>query len=137
MANPVDKYKYFYFGKYNESQKYDILKNLFEHHAAANGKNNISCFAFETENGRVNLIGARGFTIGKVVKDSNKVFDDTLFLVYKDASGQKRVSEFEFNTKPYSKQNGQLAGRVWVNGLYQYKLGNHKISSYHSHASLA
>lgn len=137
MANPVDKYKDFDFGKYNESQKYDILKKLFEHHAAANGKNNISGFAFETENGRINLIGARGFTIGKVVKDSNKVFDDTLFLVYKDASGQKRVSEFEFNTEPYSKQNGQLAGRVLVNGLYQYKLGNHKISSYHSHASLA
>jgi hypothetical protein len=137
MVKQVDKYKDFDFGKYNETQKYDILKKLFEHHAAANGKNNISGFAFETENSRANLIGARGFTKGKVVKDSNKVFDDTLFVVYKDASGQKRVSAFEFNTEPYSKQNGQLAGRVLINGLYQYKLGNHKISSYHSHASLA
>ncbi|OBU85654.1 hypothetical protein [Chromobacterium subtsugae] len=137
MGNQVEKYKDFNFGKYSEEQKYDILQRLFEHHAAANGKNNVDGFAFETANGRVNLIGARGFDHGKVVKDSNKVFDDTLFVVYKDASGEKKVAEFEFNTEPYSKQNGQLAGRVLINGLYQYKLGNHKISSYHDHASLA
>ncbi|POA97282.1 hypothetical protein C2134_15665 [Chromobacterium sinusclupearum] len=137
MGNQVEKYKDFDFGKYSEEQKYDILQRLFEHHAAANGKNNVDGFAFETANGRVNLIGARGFDHGKVVKDSNKVFDDTLFVVYKDVSGQKKVAEFEFNTEPYSKQSGQLAGRVLINGLYQYKLGNHKISSYHDHASLA
>ncbi|WP_167467110.1 hypothetical protein [Aquitalea magnusonii] len=46
MVKQVDKYNDFDFGKYNETQKYDILKKLFEHHAAANGKNNISGFAF-------------------------------------------------------------------------------------------
>ncbi|OHX13860.1 hypothetical protein [Chromobacterium sphagni] len=136
MGDPLEKYQDFDFGKYTEEQKYDILQRVFEHHAAANGKNNVAGFSFETDSGRINLIGARGFAKGKVVKDSNKVFDDTLFVVYKNASGQKKVAEFDFNTEPYSKSNGQLAGRVLINGLYQYRLGNHKMSSYHSHASL-
>lgn len=137
MDNQVEKYKDFDFRKYSEEDKYDILKKAFENHAAANGKNNVQGFSFETDNMRVNLIGARGLMQGKVVKDSNKVFDDTLFVVYKDNAGVKKVAEFEFNTEPYSEHNGQLAGRVLVNGVYQYRLGNHKISSYHKHADLS
>ncbi len=125
---------------YSESQLYDHLKRViddaFRRHRQ---ENEASCdrngwsmddFRFEAGEGKVNLLGARGFskdTMAPVV-NSSLAWDDTCFVIYK-LNGKKRVESFYLNTEQNSvdkKEDPDGGLSFLLEGNHRYRLGFHK-----------
>ena len=73
----------------NEEQKYDYFANFVPQNAGT----------FKTNLGEKNIIGLRKTTSTKENKGMG-TYDDMFYLVWKDNSGKKRVTEYVGNTEP-------------------------------------
>lgn len=110
----------------SEAQLYDHLLQVWRRARRRFGHEGDSVYEFQEQNGRVNLIGARGFrrdTMKPCVNTAN-TWDDTMFAVYKDAAGQKKVRTFTLSTEPNT-EGGVSFLKV---GMHKYWLNYHKKS---------
>ena len=78
----------FDFNTYSDERKYDVLKAVVKEMQKRDGNTNDTDYSFKEEDGLVNLVGVRGFSQGKPCESTNKVFDDTMFVVFKK-NGEK------------------------------------------------
>lgn len=118
------------FNDLSVEQKYDLLKRVVEKVCAADG--NDDSYAFQEQEGYVNLIGARGFKDGKSCESQSLSYDDTLFVVFKK-DGQKKVEAFVHSTEYGSNGTAYLAL-----GQHKYRLHYHKEGlTAHLHLSTA
>lgn len=108
---------------YSEEQLYDHLRNVITRARKRFGNDSKAGFEFQDANERVNLLGARGFKNGKPVTSTNTEYDDTMFVVYKDASGTKRVRQFDLSTE-YGAESGGTA--LLTLGQHEYVIATHK-----------
>jgi hypothetical protein len=100
-----------------EDRLYDHLSRVYEQARQTYG----STDAWPTDAGRVTLVCGRGLQDGRpVVKDSNSVWDDTVYVVWKEASGAKRVRSFRIST-----EYGTEGTSLLQFGLHRYVLGEH------------
>jgi Putative peptidoglycan binding domain len=125
---------------YGESELYDHLKAVIEEafetyrqenqeDCARNGWS-MSDFRFEDADGRVNLLGVRGFSKDTMepCTSSNMAWDDTCFVIY-TLNGQKCVESYYLNTEQNSVDKAQApqGGKSFlVTGTHRYRLGFHK-----------
>jgi hypothetical protein len=124
---------------YSQSELYDHLKVVIEEafrtYRDENQENcamrgwSMSDYRFEDAEGRVNLLGARGFSKDTMAPcvSSSMAWDDTCFVVYK-LHGEKRVESYYLNTEQNSvdKAEEPEGGRSFlVTGTHRYRLGFH------------
>ena len=118
----------------SEEMLYDHLRDTWKRAQKRFGNEGNATYDFQDENGRVNLLAARGFDHEKrvPVPSTNTKYDDCMFLVYKTKEGQKKVSLYQCTTE------WTIAGSesVLLLGQHRYALGNHGISRYATHVSL-
>jgi hypothetical protein len=125
---------------YSESQLYDHLRGVIEdalrRHRQENEEScdrfgwSMSDFRFEAADGRVNLLGVRGFSKDAMEPcvSSSTAWDDTCFVVY-TVNGEKRVESYYLNTEQNSvdKAAEPEGGKSFlVTGTHRYRLGYHK-----------
>lgn len=109
-------------------QLYDHLKSVWKR-AQTKYAATDSVYDFTETSGQINLLCARGFDPTKlepVETNSNKKWDDTLFVVWKEGA-TKKVEIFEISTE----QNSADATAVLVLGAHQYWINFHKKSATH------
>jgi hypothetical protein len=117
----------------DEGALYDHLRGVFDQaqvdHAdliqediTRNGGSHAE-FAFREGTNEINLIGARGFLWDTLepCESTNTAWDDTMFAVYKDAAGAKKVEKYRLNTE----KNATDAISHLPEGVFRYKLGFH------------
>lgn len=124
----------------SESDLYDHLRTVieasFETFADDNVENNAnngrtdSDFVFETGEGRVNLLGVRGFDRDSMTActSTSMAWDDTCFLVFVE-NGRKRVESYYLNTEQnmVDVDEDPDGGKSFlVPGNHRYKLGLHR-----------
>jgi peptidoglycan hydrolase-like protein with peptidoglycan-binding domain/GH24 family phage-related lysozyme (muramidase) len=118
----------------DEAALYDHLQRAWEAGRKRLGADADAATAFQTEPGRVNLLGARGLKDGVPCESSNLAWDDTLFVIWRDGA-KKRVERFAFSSEYgnqsaeyYAKKNVKKGGTaaVLVPGYWKYVLGVHK-----------
>ncbi|TKC96340.1 pesticin C-terminus-like muramidase [Polyangium fumosum] len=125
----------------SEEALYDHLRDAWERAQKRFGNAGKAEYEFQDENGRVNLLGARGFDAEKrvPVPSTNTKYDDCMFVVYKTKEGAKKVELFHCSTEwtrfP-SKKNPDKADAVILLGQHKYQLANHGTSRYATHVSL-
>ena len=81
-------------------------------------------FLFQEEPGRINLLGARGFhpeELGPVAPHERR-WDDTMFVVYRDAEGRGRARHYKLNTE----RNSPGAQSHLLEGFHRYQFGYHR-----------
>ncbi len=125
---------------YSEAQLYDHLEGVIEEALRTYRQENqancerfgwsMSDFRFEDADGRVNLLGARGFRKDTMepCTSSSTAWDDTCFVLY-TLHGDKHVESYYLNTEQNSvdKQEHPDGGLSFlVTGTHRYKLGHHK-----------
>ncbi|MRG95827.1 pesticin C-terminus-like muramidase [Polyangium spumosum] len=117
-----------------EDVLYDHLREVWKRAQKRFGNEGKSAYDFQDENGRVNLLAARGFDHKekKPVQSTNTKYDDCMFLVYKTTAGQKKVALYQCTTE-WTIKGSQS---VLLLGQHKYALGNHGISRYGTHVSL-
>lgn len=104
----------------NTDQLYDLFRKLYSDKGAE----------WEYGNGRINIIGVRGLQNKKEVEfNANNVFNDSIYLVYKDADGNKVVKEYEASCEPGKnavKNKQDDGGAAYLsNGIHKFLLGWH------------
>ncbi len=124
---------------YSQAQLYDHLKSVIERacqrfrslneEACARNGCSLGEFKFEDADGRVNLLGVRGFEKDDMEPcvSTNNAWDDTLFAVYKEG-GAKRVESYYLNTEQNNVDkaaNPQGGLSFLVPGMHRYRLGHH------------
>lgn len=118
----------------DEGMLYDHLRDVWKRAQKRFGNEGKAEYDFQDENGRVNVLSARGFdhATRKPVPSTNTKYDDCMFLVYKTKEGTKKVSLYQCTTE------WTIAGSssVLLLGQHKYALGNHGISRYATHVSL-
>lgn len=109
-----------------EDQRYEHLKGVWKRAQERFGHEGDKAYDFQEENGRINLIGARGLLVDTLqpVANTREAWDDTMFVVHKDAKGKKRVRAFRFSTEP-NDPKGKSHTSTLVVGMHEYKLGTH------------
>jgi Putative peptidoglycan binding domain len=123
-----------------ESELYDHLRGVIEDALRSHRQENeascarfgwpMSDFRFEDADGRVNLLGVRGFAKDTMepCTSTATAWDDTLFVVYR-LNGQKHVESYYLNTEQnlVDKAEDPQGGKSFlVNGTHRYRLGFHK-----------
>jgi hypothetical protein len=109
-------------------QLYDHLKSVWKR-AQTKYAATESVYDFTEVSGQVNLLCARGFSptaLEPVETNSNKKWDDAVFVVWKEGT-TKKVEIFEISTE----QNTAGATAVLVLGAHQYWVNFHKKSATH------
>lgn len=107
--------------KNNEAVLYDHLKWVWDRAVSKHGHSGDADYAFRTNPGEVNLLGARGFQSGTVAdKNTNTVWDDTLFVIFMQGK-TKRVVPFK-----YSSEFGSGGTALLTLGQHKYQLGFHR-----------
>ncbi|HVK65772.1 MAG TPA: peptidoglycan-binding protein, partial [Polyangium sp.] len=108
---------------FSQEQLYDHLRDVWKRSQKRFGNEGKAEFDFQDEEGRMNLLGARGFEFDTMVPvpSTNTKYDDCLFLVYKK-DGKKAVSKFQCTTEWTSAG----ASAVILLGQHKYKLAVHK-----------
>ncbi|MDI1483688.1 pesticin C-terminus-like muramidase [Polyangium sp. y55x31] len=118
----------------SDDMLYDHLRDAWKRAQKRFGNEGKAEYDFQDENGRVNVLSARGFDHAKrkPVPSTNTKYDDCMFLVYKTKEGTKKVSLYQCTTE------WTIAGSssVLLLGQHKYALGNHGISRYATHVSL-
>ncbi len=111
-----------------EPQLYDYLKSVWKRARTRFGNTENDEFAFQEENERVQLIGVRGYSMGGgsttprgVNVDKSGVYDDTIFIVYRDSNGRKKAAAYQA-----SLQYGPNGNRDLMLGQHRYCFGVHK-----------
>jgi hypothetical protein len=125
---------------YSEPDLYDHLKGVindaFRTYLEENQDScatrgwSISDFRFDEADGRVNLLGARGFSKDtmKPCVSSSMAWDDTCFVVY-TSNGKKRVESYYLNTEQNmvdQSEEPQGGKSFLMTGTHRYRLGFHK-----------
>lgn len=125
---------------FSESELYDHLKGVIEEAIRSHrDENQASCarngwsmsdFRFEDADGRVNLLGVRGFSKDTMEPciSTNTAWDDTCFLIYR-LNGEKHVESYYLNTEQNSVdevEDPQGGKSFLVTGTHRYRLGFHK-----------
>lgn len=113
----------------SEDQLYEHLKQAWKRAQERFGHTGDPVYDFQEENGRVNLIGARGLhpeTL-KPVENVNNAWDDTMFVLYKDPEGRRRAAHFFLSTEPNDAKNPNKNSTLKV-GMHRYWLGHHHIN---------
>ena len=125
---------------YSQSELYDHLRDVideaFRTYRQENEANcdrfgwSMSDFRFEDADGRVNLLGARGFSKDTMepCTSTSTAWDDTCFLIYR-LNGDKRVESYYLNTEQNSvdkAEQPQGGLSFLVTGTHRYRLGFHK-----------
>ncbi|MDC3956759.1 penicillin-insensitive murein endopeptidase [Polyangium jinanense] len=107
-----------------EAELYDHLRSVWKAEQKAFGNEGKPEFDFQDEEGRVNLLGARGFDADQMVPvpSTNTKYDDTLFLVYKK-DGAKHVEKFHYSSE-WTRTGSK--GAVIILGQHKYCLAIHK-----------
>lgn len=126
---------------YSEEEKYDLFRRVINRFARLRGERQVGGSAKSTtrkaahpfieESGRINLLGVRGMKNGRVLpKDTVTSFDDTLFVIYRDEKGGKRVRAYQFatDTEYLNKPNHKASAHL-IEGQHRYVLGAHHWSS--------
>ena len=124
----------FDFNRLSEEEQYDLLERVWAAAGAQHGTAGDSRFAFATVDGQVNLVAIRGFDGGRAVRNTNRVFDDVICVVYR-RGGRKRVVVFEASTE-YRGSSHRAGPALLSEGQHLYTLGNHAASRYPQHARL-
>jgi hypothetical protein len=102
------------------TQKYYLLRKVVECATTRFGNADDETYAFQSGRGRVNLVGARGFTKGIAVDSGNTRLDDTMFVVYHDGD-EGHVHSFRLST-----EYGRGMGRSYlIVGQHLYRLHYH------------
>ncbi len=124
----------------SESQLYDHLRGVIEEaFRTYRGQNEADCarfgwsmsdFRFDDGDGRVNLLGARGFSKDRMEPcvSSSTAWDDTCFVIYQ-LNGTKHVESYYLNTEqnsvdPATDSDGGKS--FLLPGNHRYRLGHHK-----------
>lgn len=116
----------------DEEKLYDLLKDAWERARVRFQKDGDDAYAFK-EDGKVNLLGARGFLMDEMKSccSANDKWDDTLFVVWKEGGSTKRVQHFK-----YSSEHGKSTGvAILTLGLHKYKLDYHHKDGYTTNLS--
>ena len=124
----------FDFNRLSEEEQYDLLERVWAAAGAQHGTAGDSRFAFATVDGQVSLVAIRGFDGGRAVRNTNRVFDDVICVVYR-RGGRKRVVVFEASTE-YRGSSHRAGPALLSEGQHLYTLGNHAASRYPQHARL-
>ncbi|HRI70097.1 MAG TPA: pesticin C-terminus-like muramidase, partial [Polyangium sp.] len=109
---------------------YDHLRGVWQRAQKRFGNEGNATYDFQDEEGRVNLLAARGFDIDsmKPVPSTNTKYDDCMFLLYKK-DGKKCVDKFQCTTEWTSAG----ASAIILLGQHKYTLAiHHKSSPYRS-----
>jgi hypothetical protein len=102
-------------------QKYDLLRSVVEKVRERDGGDDE--YAFQEQDGYINLIGVRGFKEGKVCVNGNDVHDDTIFVVFKK-DGKMNVEAFAGSTE-WTRHDKDV-NAVLAMGQHKYRLHYHK-----------
>ncbi len=123
----------------DESDLYDHLRSVIKRTLAENQSRNesactrhgwsMSDFHFDDGDGRINLLGARGFKRDTLqpCTSSSLAWDDTMFVIFKE-NDRKRVKSYHLNTEqnsidPNTDPQGGLS--FLMEGTHRYRLGHH------------
>ncbi|MFS8068109.1 MAG: hypothetical protein ACMG6S_17285, partial [Byssovorax sp.] len=107
----------------SQDQLYDHLKTVWQTAQERFGNKGKAEFDFQEADGRLNLLGARGFEEAtlKAVPSTNTRYDDTLLAIYKK-DGKKHVDTFAFS----SEWTHTGSTSVLVLGQHKYYINVHK-----------
>lgn len=123
-----------------QSELYDHLRAVIEDSLREHrSENEASCarfgwsmsdFRFDDGDGRVNLLGVRGFSKDTMAPctNTNRAWDDTCFVLWQ-SDGDKHVESYYLNTEQniVDPAEDALGGKSYlVNGTHRYRLGFHK-----------
>lgn len=123
-----------------QSELYDHLRGVIEDALRAHrADNEASCarfgwsmtdFRFDDGDGRVNLLGVRGFSKDTMAPcpNTNRAWDDTCFVIWQ-SGGDKHVESYHLNTEQNivdPDEDAQGGKSYLVNGNHRYRLGFHK-----------
>lgn len=114
----------------SEDQLYEHLAQVWRKGQERFGLAGDATYDFQTENGRVNLIGARGFLADTMAPCENRssAWDDTMFVVYKDQNGGRHVDTFYLSTEPNDTKNPDHVSTLKF-GMHRYYISYHHILS--------
>jgi putative RNase toxin 44 of polymorphic toxin system len=117
----------------SEEQRYEHLKQAWKRAQERFGLTGNTTHDFQEANGRVHLIGARGLLADTLAPCENRstVWDDTMFVVYKDDDGVRRVETFYLSTEPNDNRDAEAMTHVSTLkfGMHRFYLAHHNISS--------
>lgn len=116
----------------SEEQLYEHLKRAWKRAQERFGLTGDAVYDFQEENGRVNLIGARGLDADTLSPRENRstAWDDSMFVVYKDDSGARCVHTFYLSTEPNDvTEEGKKHVSTLKHGMHRYFISYHHISS--------
>jgi hypothetical protein len=118
----------------SEEQLYEHLKHVWRRAQERFGTVGDATYDFQEENGRVNLLGARGLLPDKLTpcENRNTAWDDTMFVIYKDAKGARHVKTFYLSTEPNDLAALDHSSTLTF-GMHRYWLGHHHTNSTYKH----
>lgn len=116
---------------FTETQKYDFLRHAIKRARIYFGCENDTESDFQDTPSYINLLGVRGLSEGKALsKNKTSSFDDTMFVIFKDSEGTKRVIEFaaalQYEKRLTSSTQPMRDIRL---GMHRYQFGKHKLGS--------
>lgn len=117
-----------------EDQLYEHLKQVWRRAQERFGTVGDATYDFQEENGRVNLLGARGLLPDKLTpcENRNTAWDDTMFVLYKDAKGTRHARSFYLSTEPNDLKALDHNSTLMF-GMHRYWLGHHHTNATYKH----
>ncbi|MBN1959845.1 MAG: EF-hand domain-containing protein [Deltaproteobacteria bacterium] len=110
---------------YSQDELYDHLRGVYERARRCFHRESDPDYDFQVAEGRINLIGVRGFlakTLEPSSRNTNTFWDDTLFVIFING-GNKKVIHLQLSTEHRSKPG---KSSLMMPGMYKYRLGQHK-----------
>lgn len=102
------------FDKMSTDEQYDYLQQVVTEQAEGDPA------AWKSGTGEVNLVGIRSFQDGRPVEGQGNAYDDTIYAVWVDETGQRQVRAFTASTDAGVVADPQSTGfGVYENGSYQ------------------
>lgn len=116
---------------FSEQQKYDFLRQAIQRARPYFACDNDADTDFQDTPGYINLLGVRGLSEGKMLsRNKTSSFDDTMFVIYKDDSGTKRVVEFAAALQYEKRLTANASAMRDIRlGMHKYQFGKHKLGS--------
>lgn len=128
---------------YTESERYALFKRVINRAAEVYGERDVgddptqmvrtTGHPFREESGAVNLLAVRGFQMDaegniEMVPDTVDEYNDTVFVIYRDADGT-HVKGYPMGTDTqYLLQEGSKASAYLTLGQHRYRIGCHSKS---------
>lgn len=100
-----------------ERKRYDYFKKVIE-----------GVGTFETGVNYMNVIGVRSLSNHKKVTNTQNAYDDSIYVLWLDAGGEKHCEHFKATVDPgkFAKYYNAKGDAHLVDGQYKYKVGTHK-----------